>query len=228
MIYETVVLPEQTALARSVLRFKRDHGLNRARVFHLRRPQMSKDNTPPSVCKWCDSPAHIKQGRIWLCKKHYRFQQMRSTAKRDNKTVPSYDQLESLWLECQGKCFVCRRAFNWLSVEGRATVVTLQHDRSGSMRLLCVSCNTRHAFFDGDSFYEADQSHRTCPRCEHNLPLSVFAADNYNRWNNKKTYCRACSAKYHAEYVANNRKKYNATRRAYYHRRKAAGNPIPR
>ena len=179
-------------------------------------------------CKWCPAKAVRKQGRIWLCKKHYRFQQMRCNAKRHGKSVPSYEELESLWTESGGRCPTCDRTFNWLSVEGTGTVVSLQHDRNGGRRLLCRSCNTRHASFSGDSFYSTDPQKRICPRCRKSLPLSSFSRDKSRRWKTLNTYCRTCRAALHATWVAKNRKKYNEKRRQYYHRRKASGNPIPR
>ena len=180
------------------------------------------------ICKWCGDEVFRKQGRIWLCKKHYRFQQMRVRAKSRGKAVPSYDWLEEQWRSIKGSCPVCHRDVNWLSKEGSATVLTLQHDRNGDMRLLCLSCNVRHASFEDDSFYETDPNRRICPRCRRSLPWGAFCADNNSRWKNKKSYCRQCSTKYHNEWVIKNRKRENAKRRKYYHARIESGNPIPR
>ena len=179
-------------------------------------------------CKWCNQEAVRKQGRNWYCKKHYRFSQMRGTAKRRGKVVPSYGDLENLNTETGGKCPVCKRTLNWLSKDGTSTVVTLQHDRSGGVRFLCLSCNTRHASFPNDTFYSTDPNMRMCPRCKTRLPLSEFSKDNNGRWKNTNTYCRKCRTIMHGEWVSSNREKYNAKRRDYYHARKNAGNPIPR
>ena len=122
-------------------------------------------------CIWCEIEAFRKQGHIWLCKKHYRFQQMRVSAKHNGKPVPSYEWLEDTWNALQGKCPICQREINWLSSDGTSTVITLQHDRCGNLRLLCLSCNTRHASFCGDSFYSADPTKRVCPRCRKELPF---------------------------------------------------------
>jgi len=130
--------------------------------------------------------------------------------------------------EIDWHCPVCGRKVNWLSKEGSSTVITLQHDRGGRMRLLCLSCNSRHASFDGDSFYEADDSRRVCPDCKRSLPLEEFSKDNSGRWYNINTYCRECRNKRLAAWVEKNREKYNEKRREYYHRRIREGNPIPR
>ena len=132
-------------------------------------------------CKWCGEDVF----RLRLCKKHYRFYQMRIVAKRHGKTVPSYEALELLWNKSKGVCEGCGRAVNWLSNEGHSTVITLQHDRSGRIRLLCLSCNTRHASFEDDTFYDQDPNMKTCPCCKRSLPLDQFGTDNLKRWKNK-------------------------------------------
>lgn len=180
-------------------------------------------------CKWCDNDAHIKQGRIWLCKKHYRFQQMRVCAKRHGKTVPEYDELEKIHQTSGGICPSCKRDFNWLSKEGAETVISLQHDRSGKHAFLCRSCNSRHDDFEGDSFYKnADSQKKKCPRCLEWKQYVWYCTDNSSRWKKKKTYCRTCSAIYHKEWLDKNKEKQNEWRRKYYHARKESGNPIPR
>lgn len=181
-----------------------------------------------NTCKWCPEKAHAKQGRIFLCVKHYRFQTMRSKAAADGKSVPGYCELENLLCALDKmRCPACRRKMNWLSADGQDTVLSLQHDREGGHRLLCRSCNTRHAGMPNDLFYSLKDGERWCPCCERILPESEFCKDNH-RSKRIKTYCRGCSLAKHAEWVANNRKKYNASRRSYYHARKESGNPIPR
>lgn len=147
----------------------------------------------PAFCAWCSEAAYIRQGRIQLCRVHYRFQAMRVRAKRDGKEVPSYEMLTAMASSARLNCPGCGRFMNWLSKEGRSTVVTLQHDRNGTMRFLCLSCNTRHASRPGDSFYSDPKDKKHCPDCRQWLPLDSFATDRSNRWLNKKTYCRGCS-----------------------------------
>lgn len=162
-----------------------------------------------------------------MCEKHYRFAQMRSRSKRDGKLVPSYE-----WLDAHTPkdmiCPTCKRKMNWRQKDGASTVITIQHDRDGELNLICLSCNTRHAQMDDDSFYEFPIDHKLCPRCKVIKPFDSFCTDNGGRWKNKKSTCRECSNKYHAEWVERNRGKYNETRRKYYHERKNSGNPIPR
>jgi hypothetical protein len=179
------------------------------------------------TCSKCSEIAATKQGHQWLCERHYRFGQMRSTAARHGKSVPSHSELESL-VPPGMLCPVCKRKMNWMAKQGHATVVTLQHDRSGARRMLCLSCNVRHASFSEDSFYVANHVMRVCPRCKRQLPRALFGKDNKSRWLNTNTYCQECRSEMHQEWVNRNREKYNENRRAYYHRRIAEGNPIPR
>lgn len=181
-------------------------------------------------CKWCKGTAFIKQGRIWLCKKHYRFQQMRVRAKRKGKEVPSYNLLdEMLYLvgSVYMACPACGSKMNWLSSEGKRTVISLQHNRDGTLGFLCRSCNTRHAYFPGDTFYDVPFGHKFCNDCQQVLPFKVFSRDKF-RSDGYRSYCKPCAYLRQKKYISQNRSKYNEKRRRYYHARITAGNPIPR
>lgn len=146
----------------------------------------------PASCAWCDGPAHIRQGRILLCAKHYRLSSMRSRAKRDGKLAPSRSEIEALVpdpLVCVG----CDRPMTWLRESDASRQVTLQHDRNGQLRILCLACNTRHAQHPGDSFYDIPKHHKLCPDCSRVLPLSAFARDR-SRPIGRRSYCRECSS----------------------------------
>lgn len=151
-------------------------------------------------CAWCDEPAHIRQGRIQLCAKHYRFSSMRSRAKRDGKYVPTLGEMEALAADmcCDG----CGRTMTWLRIGGASAQATLQHDRSGRLRLLCLACNTRHAQHPGDSFYDIPDGMKRCPDCEQVLPLALFSVDR-SRPLGRKSYCRACASVRHKKWSAN-------------------------
>lgn len=147
------------------------------------------------ACAWCGGESIVKQGRLWLCRRHYRFQQMRVGAKRHGKTVPTYLELENLfsWLKDM-KCSHCERAMNWLGREGQATVISLQHDReTGKFRFLCRSCNTRHVFHPGDSFYSFPKDKRRCFMCKEIKPKSHFYIDRSRGPDGLKSSCKVCS-----------------------------------
>lgn len=146
------------------------------------------------ACAWCVSPSVVRQGRIFLCAKHYRFQQMRSTAKRKGKAVPSYEELAVI-TPVDMICAGCLRTMNWRSCDGQSTVASLQHDRNGRKRIICRACNTRHASMRGDTFYSMPANKKICPACKRLKPFGEFFKDRSGRWRNAKTYCKACSTK---------------------------------
>ena len=178
------------------------------------------------VCKWCKKESIMKQGRIWLCVKHYRFQQMRCNAKRHGKTVPTYSELELMLSGLMDmQCQLCKQKMNWRSIDGQSTVISLQHWRSGGFGLLCRSCNTRHAFRPGDSF-EYSEFEKHCPGCSQLKPVGEFYTDKRGRWSNTKTYCKGCSDERCKAWVRANRDRYNEYQRMARTRRKANSNPV--
>ena len=145
----------------------------------------------PDSCAWCQDAPHIKQGRIFLCAKHYRISSMRSRAKRDGKTVPTLAEVEAI-IPSPFVCIGCDGVMSW--VGGPASKkATLQHDRSGRLRIICLGCNTRHAAHPGDTFYDIPAGHKFCPDCSEVLPLSNFARDR-SRPIGRKSYCRPCAS----------------------------------
>lgn len=180
---------------------------------------MAQKDGGPARCKWCDGKAARKQGRIWLCAKHYRFQQMRVRAKRDGKSVPSYQELEGMAMRCPG----CGVPMHWLISDGqRSGQATLQHDRSGLMRLLCLGCNVRHAAHPGDEFYHVPHEHKRCGACGDVKPFAAFVTDR-SRPIGLKSSCRECSRVQHLEWVSRNREHVNAKQREGRARRAANG-----
>lgn len=175
----------------------------------------------------CEEFSVIRQGNQFLCKKHYRFVQMRSSAKRQGKHVPSHLDLEII-LASQGMfCSDCRRPMNWRSADGRATVLTLQHYRDGSIAFACLSCNSRHASMPADTFRDMDPGHKHCPSCDQIKPASEFTKDSGRSGElRRKSKCRTCSDKSTKFRRESNREKYNAYQREYRAKRKAAGKPV--
>lgn len=176
----------------------------------------------------CVEMSVIRQGRQFLCPKHYRFGQMRSVARRDGKYVPSHLELEAL-LNAQPTlgCNDCGRVMNWRSSDGAASVLTLQHYRSGSLAFSCLSCNTRHASMSGDSFCDMPTGHKKCPKCDDIKPSSEFTKDNSRTGDiRRKSFCRSCSDNLVNQWKEANRDQYNAYQRAYRAKRKAEGVPV--
>lgn len=187
---------------------------------------MSKINDGRPACFRCGDLAIRKQGNQNLCSKHYRFGQMRASAKRHGKSVPSHQQLA----EMRGAnliCPDCGRGMNWLAKDGQVTVASLQHYRDGTMAIVCRSCNTRHAFMDGDEYREMPKDNKLCPRCKKIKPLSEFALDaSRSGIAKRKSACRKCSGIQVKQWKESNRDQYNEYQRQYRAKRKAEGNPI--
>ena len=179
----------------------------------------------PAACgkRGCNEAIARKQGNQFLCAKHYRFAQMRSLARRDGKAVPSYEQLENISTWDGMTCRDCKRPMNWLREEGSDTQLTLQHYRSGSMGFVCLSCNTRHASMEGDSYCGMRADHKQCPSCKAIKHRSKFSADNGRSGPLKrKSKCKDCSNSSSVEWKRANRDAYNAYQRAWRASRKEA------
>jgi hypothetical protein len=157
-------------------------------------------------CHWCNSDSHIMQGHIFLCKKHYRLQQMRVNAKRRGKYVPSYEELEILLnsiLDENGAmiCPGCGIKMNLLAKDNRQRVITLQHNRDNTITFLCLSCNDRHYFYENDDFYKSDKNKKRCPKCKTEKELTDFPPRDIKnkRFRNIASYCYKCESEYRKE-----------------------------
>ena len=179
-------------------------------------------------CSKCLELSVIKQGHQNLCEKHYRFLSMRVMAKKSNKSVPTYEELEQLIpknLICQD----CEIKMNWRAKNGRSTVITLQLYRDGSYGLVCLSCNTRHQHMDGDSYRTMPKDHKFCPSCKEIKHKDMYFLDSSKGGILKrKSYCNKCSTLKVKNWIERNRDEYNKKQREYRAKRKAIGNPITR
>lgn len=189
---------------------------------------MNTKDTGGPACSVCGLAATIKQGNQQLCDKHYRFGQMRAKAKATGKAVPSRQDLASM-PGVDLVCPDCGVQMNWRSRNGQATVASLQHYRDGSMALVCRTCNTRHAFMDGDSYRAMPKDHKLCPTCKCIKPLTEFTLDASRSGPAKrKSKCGQCADQFVKQWKETNRDQYNAYQRQYRAKRKAEGNPVHR
>jgi hypothetical protein len=180
------------------------------------------------ACALCELPATSQNGRQKLCDKHYRFRQMPANAKRTGKAVPKMADLEAM----SGATLICPDCgvkMNWKAKYGQTTVATLQHYRDGSMDIVCRSCNTRHAFMEGDSYRKMPKNCKQCPKCKEIKPSAEFTRDNRQSGVSKrKSRCRTCCNVSVKLWIEKNRDRHNERQRAYRAKRKAAGNPVLR
>lgn len=157
--------------------------------------------TSQGQCKRCNEPVHYSG----LCQKHFRFSRMRHSSNYVGKKVPSESHLESLWVQSQGRCPQCSRQLNWLRKDGGSTCISIQHDRSGEIRLLCLRCNSQHAANDGDSFYQIGSDNKKCRGCNHIKPRTEFYV---RRDDNREMHkCKKCTIAKNTAWRLNKRRK---------------------
>lgn len=152
--------------------------------------QHRRDN---QLCSKCGIPGDVQRSAgYWLCQVHFRIQCMRDSAKCKGKTIPTFEQLESMAADVTARgrhCGCCGVLMAWRGSKGQRNVVSLQHDRSGAFRFICLDCNFQHRNFPGDTFYDYPIGWKYCPKCDTVKPPDCF----YVRGNGLlKSYCRDC------------------------------------
>ncbi len=166
-------------------------------------------------CTQCDNPAKMFRGRKRLCYMHDRFDTMRFNAKGQGKKVPTVPMLNDLAAKLiadQMRCPHCKRVTNWTSKQvGRMGVVSLQHDRNGKMRFLCLLCNMRHHRFPADTFYDFPLDWKYCNRCKTPKQREDFYESNRSTETipGRNAYCKKC----HISISSENQKKRIADRK---------------
>lgn len=120
-------------------------------------------------CRRCDA----RRFRSTLCRKHYRLAYMGYMSRHRGKRAPSIGALEKL-VPNPFDCPVCSRPMIWTCRKLTGRVVTIQHDASGRIRLICMSCNARHAGFVGDKLYRLRDGFKFCSQCKRSRPQSEF------------------------------------------------------
>jgi hypothetical protein len=123
---------------------------------------------------------------------------MRATAKRHNKYVPTWEELEQMYLITRLDCNDCNRIMNWTSKDGKCSVISLQHYRDGQIGFVCRSCNTRHASMDNDDYRNMPKNKKRCPQCKDIKMSTQFSKDNGRSGELKrKSWCKSCCNKSH-------------------------------
>lgn len=147
-------------------------------------------------CVKCGSfDIYRKRTRSYFCLKHDRFEGMRNTARSRNKYIPSHQELETLLDVTNGMaCIGCNTKMVWTRKENNKKVMTLQHDRDGTLRFLCQSCNARHVGFEEDSFYSNLKLKLFCHRCkEPKTKQDLYPDKRY--FTGYTNWCRNCFSK---------------------------------
>jgi hypothetical protein len=167
------------------------------------------DAATVTACARCSQP----RVRLSYCEKHLRFRQMRSDSQKRGKAIPTPEQLETL-VPIDMRCPICVRPMHWNGVP-RSQVISIQHDRNGDFRLICFSCNRKHADMPGDSFYDVPKGSRYCYACKAVKPESDFYQSRKTP-GQFYTGCKACNAVKNAAWERANRehrREYRSSRK---------------
>lgn len=152
-----------------------------------------------------------------LCPKHLRLRYMTALAHTRGLPAPSLEEFNSMFEATNGMiCPDCGKKMTMFKSDGNAAdTMTLQHYRHKPMGLVCQSCNTRHAFMEGDSFCDLPKGMKRCPGCKQILPFSAFRREpeKVGRFMNRRAVCRPCDNKRNASWIKRNRERYNENRR---------------
>ncbi len=139
-----------------------------------------------------------------------RFSNMRHGARYCNKYVPTYEELHGLFAQIIDMvCPACSRTMNLTDASGpRKLRMTLQHDHSGTLRMICFSCNAAHGQSKlGDAFFSIPAGSKYCARCETIKPVEDFWRLNSVRtsYHGRHAACKQCLSHSQAVYYAAHR-----------------------
>lgn len=120
-----------------------------------------------------------------------RLRLMRYASRQRGKAVPSLDRLQAIAdALVDGECPICKRVMIW---SGKvASAATIQHDASGAIRIICKSCNSKHAQLPGDTFYDLKPGELFCHRCNSVKAESEFFRDGRCRPRGRASWCKSC------------------------------------
>lgn len=136
-----------------------------------------KRRTADKLCSQCSEPGFRYRGERWLCVIHNRIDTMRNSARASGQYVPTNEELACLVKDLISRgmqCESCTRVMQWAGKNGEGTTVSIQHDRSGRIRLICMLCNVRHDDLPEDTFYELPPNSWRCVGCKTVKPLTEF------------------------------------------------------
>lgn len=127
------------------------------------------------------------------CDRHFVVKNMRGEAQYRKLTIPSHEWIEAELdaLAKNGmKCPVCKKKMVLRKKFGDAkSVLSLQHDENGKVRIICFSCNARYASI-GDDFYKYGPNKKRCRHCKVAKDRKLFYFDKKSRTHS--SLCKEC------------------------------------
>ncbi len=155
-------------------------------------------------CPRCDRTGehqlHKNWGRLYYCARHFRLIWMRYKARATGKMVPDLSTLEDFVDALNNfKCPCCLCVMVWFARQDTRRVITLQHNNDGTMMLICMSCNSKHAQHSlGDACLSLPSGVRYCKMCNTIKPLGDF-------YNSYLAYCKRCTIERQRAYRLNSK-----------------------
>lgn len=149
----------------------------------------TKERKEAKLCAYCDRPGYRFRANRWQCELHFRADTMRNTALSKGKESPSFNVLSGMLEKAQAdglKC-LCGTQMQMTGKRGEQHTISMQHDRSGAIRLICMLCNQRHNDCPGDTFYDLPKDSWRCSRCNEVKKRTEFYP------NMRPAYCKVCS-----------------------------------
>lgn len=135
------------------------------------------------------------------CGVHRRIAQMRQTAIARGQAAPSVSEMEKMFRDSAMICSECGRQMGLTGRHyGHGRTVSLQHWRNGTMSVICMSCNAKHAQAGTDEEFERRKAESIpsgqlrCSSCKTYHDASAFGRD-VSRPTGRAAVCRASRVK---------------------------------
>ncbi len=140
-------------------------------------------------CYICGNPSIRNYQNSWRCLRHQTLHMMRQNAKCAGKVSPTRQELDAM-VPADMVCPSCKLTMTWTMAEGPNSI-SLQHNRDGTLIILCLRCNHRHCPLPGDMFYEIAPGMKWCNDCKTVKPHSEFWKRG-DRPGGFQSYCVPC------------------------------------
>lgn len=149
-----------------------------------------------------------------------RFRCMQRRAEKSGKYVPTTAELGALFDQIEDmKCPSCLQTMTLFGPsKSRGNRISLQHDHSGRIRLVCLSCNVGHGQSGaGDAYFDIPSGKKYCPNCRKIKDRTDFQK---SQQHGHRVYCVVCQTLLSSEHYANNRSAGHEWYLGYYARNK--------
>lgn len=177
-----------------------------------------KKETKKVCCVSGCGEVRVDYGVKTRCIMHERIRQMIKAAKEAHKYTPSMQELEDLfWGAKNMMCKHCGKKMKMRAGKDgrRGCVITLQHNKDGSLDLICQSCNTKEGHTKHDKAFSMPKGKYVCSQCCDMKDIHMFAKCATNH-KGHSSVCKQCVKIYYRnnqETIRAQKKEYNRANR---------------